>query len=738
MLPGPFQAEILHITSPACISVRLCTMKDMFCEMQQSLANSYCSNNHLQYRLQTGEFPQPGQSYAVRMPAAWYRGVVTSVNKNMDMFTVRLVDAGRIVLVYASALFKLAPQFLSMNAYSFLVHLSQMSQYVVGKKEEVVKHMEELLRDQEVVKIHRRASPKMVDGQWSLPVEISWTEMEDVDPFLPSIERQVFLSQRLLSSNNNSTVSLEETFEEEEEDRCAAPVVNNLRPVEINSLDAKDLDARRDSFPEPVACSSVKMKDVDNNKKPSDSTIDYDFKWLNPELPVKRHFYARATFVDDSGQIYLHLYEQRQQFRALRSNLNTHFQHSSPDCAMDSFTPSQEVVAKYVDEVWYRARFLGYVPDTECEKSYVLFVDWGNTSTVDTKLIRSNIIEQDKPIFAFRAVLHNVLPDRLDWDPDTIDFMMNKVLYTNNNNNIKVKVESGLDTQPLLVSIELFSPLDAGDARKEVFKPWIDMAEVLVQKKEARYVEQVEVNSPEQWRSRKQYDYGIGFTTMKTKKRKERNKVEKAVRESSMHERIPRLDLSCLKFTPGTIIRCRLAAVDSWDKVYIHLLSEGKGGMVDIYSSFPTLDRCMQARCRDMPPVITPREGLTVALWRGKSEGGWCRAEIVRCEETGFLVSVVDWGLQQWVSDSRKFRELPEECLGVAAQAVPLQLPLEALEEWDTLLALLTECLLSAEDMEMVVRIISCEGELFGHLLDKENNQPLYKRLEREKLLRLL
>ena len=42
------------------------------------------------------------------------------------------------------------------------------------------------------------------------------------------------------------------------------------------------------------------------------------------------------------------------------------------------------------------------------------------------------------------------------------------------------------------------------------------------------------------------------------------------------------------------------------------------------------------------------------------------------------------------------------------------------------------------QDTEMVVQVTSCEGSLFGHLLDKENNLPLYKRLEKEKLLKLV
>ena len=51
---------------------------------------------------------------------------------------------------------------------------------------------------------------------WRL-VKISWTEQEDVGPFLPSIKIEIFMAQRLLSSNNNSvkTVSFDHEFKEE-------------------------------------------------------------------------------------------------------------------------------------------------------------------------------------------------------------------------------------------------------------------------------------------------------------------------------------------------------------------------------------------------------------------------------------------------------------------------------------------------------------------------------------------
>jgi hypothetical protein len=62
---------------------------------------------------------------------------------------------------------------------------------------------------------------------------------------------------------------------------------------------------------------------------------------------------------------------------------------------MDSFIPHQEVIAQYMDNVWYRAGFLGYVPDSEYEQAFVMFVDWGNTSTVGTNLLGSNIVGKE-------------------------------------------------------------------------------------------------------------------------------------------------------------------------------------------------------------------------------------------------------------------------------------------------------------------------------------------------------
>ena len=69
-------------------------------------------------------------------------------------------------------------------------------------------------------------------------MKISWTEQEDVDPYLPSIKREIFMSQRLLSSNNNSVkpVSFDNEFEEEDTIR-----MKNIESVVCSNL-KKDAD----------------------------------------------------------------------------------------------------------------------------------------------------------------------------------------------------------------------------------------------------------------------------------------------------------------------------------------------------------------------------------------------------------------------------------------------------------------------------------------------------------------
>ena len=194
----PLEAQIVHINNLHSISVRLTSFKDKFCDLQEALTELYSSEYGPLFALSTEENPIVGETYAVRSVAAWYRGVVIKPPEVNEVFEVHLFDVGRIESCGRSCLFKLANRFLRDNAFSFYVHLSQIPE-IMANDEDTVSLMKDMLKDQEIVNLIRRAPPLKKNGLWSLPVEISWTESVGNNPFLPDSHRDVYLSQRLVS-----------------------------------------------------------------------------------------------------------------------------------------------------------------------------------------------------------------------------------------------------------------------------------------------------------------------------------------------------------------------------------------------------------------------------------------------------------------------------------------------------------------------------------------------------------
>ena len=402
------EVEILDINGPDSISVRLLSKKDAFCNLQKDLDKVYSSIGH-KFAVSPGQKPIVGESYTIKTSTAWYRGKVVKLKTN-NMLEVYLVDVGKSVDCDRKSLFKLVPPFLEETALSFFVHLSQIPEnWKVG--EETVNVMRSMFKDQEAVNIIRRAPPIFKSGHWSLPVEISFSECDGSNPFLPNTSRIAFLSQKLLASN---TVRFAEEFDDTEEDELNSELSNDEKKITVSPM----IELKKTQMP--------------------------NFHWVQPVMPREKSFHARATFVDDAGQIYMHLHEQRHQFRLLRKKVHDFYQKSLPDCPLESYSQEQEVIALYnVDKMWYRARFLDYVSDSNYERCHILFVDWGNTAVVKTANVRSVIfVGLKEPIFAIRAVLHNVVPIGNCWSPESADFLLEKVLYTflNGNNNIRVQV----------------------------------------------------------------------------------------------------------------------------------------------------------------------------------------------------------------------------------------------------------------------------------------------------------
>ena len=224
------EVEILDINGPDSISVRLLSKKDAFCNLQKDLDKVYSSIGH-KFAVPPGQKPIVGESYTINTSTAWYRGKVVKLKTN-KMLEVYLVDVGKSVDCDCKSLFKLVPPFLEETALSFFVHLSQIPEnWKVG--EETVNVMRSMFKDQEAVNIIRRAPPIFKSGHWSLPVEISFSECDGSNPFLPNTSRIAFLSQKLLASN---TVRFAEEFDDTEEDELNSELSNDEKKITVSPM----------------------------------------------------------------------------------------------------------------------------------------------------------------------------------------------------------------------------------------------------------------------------------------------------------------------------------------------------------------------------------------------------------------------------------------------------------------------------------------------------------------------
>ena len=441
---------------------------------------------------------------------------------------------------------------------SFYVHLSQIPRSASHISAETIRQ----LLGKHSLSLIQRAKPEVLpdnkDGDFSLPCEIVWAEEESSDPFSLSVSRDVLLSQRLYKGgfvkfdilNNNGTSAQ-----------------NFIETDYIENVEKDGLKFNADAF------NDVNEKVDEKDKK---------FKWLNPLLPTSRYFFARGTHVDNAGQIYMHLNSDRREFRDLRTYINNQFKDSDPDCDPSSFGENEEVIAMWdEDQEWYRARFLGYNPDSRFTLSWVFFVDWGNTCQIETKWVRRRIVKEVQPIFAFKTVLHNVLPSNSkDWSVDALDFIHEKINYGNKIggkvNVLKVEIMSKFDRQPLLVDIKLYTPVEGRPM-------YISLSDLIIARGDGKEASMAQVDSKEHRVFRKMHDYGVRFKRLNREQKIERS-LETNLNGISLTEDlfrpVPPMDTEILMINEGSLITCEVQSLLSWNEVVVHIGTKSPAGTV--------------------------------------------------------------------------------------------------------------------------------------------------------------
>ena len=242
------------------------------------------------------------------------------VIESNDQIIVRFVDTGEVACVDSGAIRHCPNKFLTAHAFSFLCHLDKLngigSMISEDKFEEVMKNLPE----NKIVSLRREDGPIMMKyinfgveySFYSLPVDLTWTKNNNLDPFFPNILSYKSLTELFqMSLGLNKNEDLDNTYELITEDDI------------------------------PTAEEEKEFKDIQPMEESS------TFQWLPPELPEKTSFSARGIFVDQSGQIYVQLNSNRHTVGALKRLMNEKFSDSDPDVNQGRLREGQECVVKW-------------------------------------------------------------------------------------------------------------------------------------------------------------------------------------------------------------------------------------------------------------------------------------------------------------------------------------------------------------------------------------------------------
>ena len=306
---------------------------------------------------------------SVRDSGHWCRAVIVSLSPDQLTLSLRLVDVGKIISASAQDVRTIPGKFLHEPGLSIWCHLNAVPVLLpASATSEVLKELPE----DKMVDMWKKGVSVQLDSHFSLPVDLTWTKTVIPGPFAQSetVTRSLtWIVLEKMGGQDGLGVTLEETTE----------------GVEHECLE---------EFPNVSV-----LKDTEG------------FRWLPPELPSKKKFRAKGTFVDQTGQIYVQRYSRRQSVapvKVVRQLLDEKFRHSCPEERRESLREGQECCVLWKDKSWYRARLVQLHQDED--EAGVYLVDYGNYYRVKLENIRSEVYAQQIPIQALRVELAGVRP----------------------------------------------------------------------------------------------------------------------------------------------------------------------------------------------------------------------------------------------------------------------------------------------------------------------------------------
>jgi len=725
---GPQDATILGIKSPREFSLRLNVFQEPFSQLKNSL-NTFYQQNADDLLVPPGTSLHINDTFAILFSSTWCRAQVIGIQSNT--VTLSLLDyAQKVENIEVSDLYVLDGQYLRENAYAFNCHLPGVLStsgpvWNPAALDEMKRLVQEYGGDVQVIPVGpiQHLTDTTGCSVKSLPVEVTWTFTEAESPFSPDITKTINLAEKLHRIHfavTSNTLMEEDPF----------PPYSDILDIPASATEL--LNEETDLYDSEGSHDISFKEDCGATSK---TKISRDFRWLDPEIPGEVEFRARCTHVDDSGQIYLHLYENRSTMRIIRQVLQDKYRGTAWT-AVDRMEPGQECIARYKDGLWHRGRVLDVFED----ETNVLFVDYGNTKIVKNKYVRSKLFCKDNPIQAIRVVLGNVTPwsGMEKWSDHCLDFIHEILQYSQPGCNrlVLVKVIGSNKTLPLQVTIQIPPKSDPEGA-------WIDLGDLLVNREDAMFVDGYIEPSPELVSNWKKESKGVGYVAPGTYNNNNNNKSTSQARNPrtkpltfSYVELFPTLKLNDI--SEGDVIDFELAEIASYNKIIVHPLVENSTRQLSsLADQYLEMMITLQEIADDMPPVISATDGLPVAARFHGDARGWYRGVIQQHSASKLLVQYVDYGPMTYWLDSDQVKELPQHCLAVPVAGLELTLPVDkaSQDQHDDATNKMRELLCKNHDNLLTARIISLKPSLKGHIIDRNSGQPVYNRLKKEGII---
>ncbi len=372
-------------------------------------------------------------------------------------------------------------------------------------------------------------------------------------------------------------------------------------------------------------------------------------RWPPPVIPQEKTFSARVTHVTDMGQLYLQKMEDVNMLRSMRRQLNKTYVGDAleQDVQVNTdWVDGQECIAQYAkDEWWYRARIIKIL---DKKKVAVLFVDYGNISSVLKKNLRPARDFGSQTIFAVRFILSKTISRRhLRWSNDELD-EIHRMIHYESCGSVKVTVTGRNKELPLEGEIK-FRVDNKGE--------YVDFSEYLIKQGIAR---RQDVNLPIMFKNEYLEDaFGImgvadSSSSECSTSTTENSSSDESLCPSSVMRSCPSpFKSNPTRFKAGDTFGVSVQVVFYTGTCCFHLRNGDERDFAQFTQDF-------SEKAYDQPPAVI-KVGSAVAVKH--ADGKWYRGQVLSNSDRDYPnVLYVDVGNFERASP-RNIRQIPEEYL---------------------------------------------------------------------------